>query len=96
MKTVEALIILILLSALATVGTTSCSEPPPLKLTLKQRDWVDTIYLKRVDSLRIALDSLCTANYEEKVTRLTDSLVAVRRAEEEALRQKYLRQQQPQ
>lgn len=70
-------------------GLTNCSETPPLKLTLEQRDLVDTIYLKKVQTLGPALDSACEVGWEQRLKEALDSILAVRRAEEEALRVKY-------
>ena len=67
----------------------ACSEPPPLKLTLTQRDLVDTLYLRRVNGLGPQLDSACKAQREPELKRLLDSVLLVRRSEEEKLRAKY-------
>lgn len=66
-----------------------CSEPPPLKLTLEQREWVDTLYLRQVEGLGARLDSQCLERREKELQALADSIVAVRRHEEELLRAKY-------
>lgn len=79
--------------ALAFSGN-GCSEPPPLKLTAAQRDQVDTLYLKQVAVLGKELDSLCTLQTPERVQQLVDSLLEIRRQEEELLRQRYLKSQQ--
>ncbi len=70
-------------------GITSCSEPPPLKLTLSQREAADTLYLEKVRTLGPQLDSLCQANREERLARAVDSILNVRRSEEAELRAKY-------
>lgn len=71
------------------MGATSCSEPPPLKLTLSQREMADTVYLEKVKTLGPQLDSLCAANREERLARAVDSILNVRRSEEAELRAKY-------
>ena len=67
----------------------SCSDPPPLKLTLQQREWVDTLYFRRIEGMSARMDSLCIQKRERILPALTDSILAVRREEEEALRAKY-------
>lgn len=67
----------------------SCSDPPPLKLTLQQREWVDTLYFRRIEGMSVRMDSLCVEKRERILTALTDSILTVRREEEEALRAKY-------
>lgn len=69
---------------------TSCSEPPPLKLTSTQRTEVDTLYLRIVNPLGRQLDSICGANRAQKIQILIDSMRNIRLSEEEKLRLKYL------
>ncbi|MBV6427037.1 MAG: hypothetical protein KIPDCIKN_01550 [Haliscomenobacter sp.] len=71
------------------MGFPSCSEPPPLKLTLSQREMADTLYLEKVKTLGPQLDSLCAAKREERLARAVDSILNVRRSEEAELRAKY-------
>lgn len=71
----------------------SCDDGPPPAFTSAQREWIDTLYLRRVSALRPRLDSICEANFNTNVLRLADSLVQVRRAEEAALRKRALGQQ---
>ncbi len=71
------------------MGATSCSEPPPLKLTLSQREMADTLYLEKIKTLGPQLDSLCAAKREERLARAVDSILNVRRSEEAELRAKY-------
>ena len=77
------------LSFASLLALSACSEPPPLKLTLTQRDLVDTMYLRRVNGLGPQLDSACQAQREPELKRLLDSVLLVRRSEEEKLRAKY-------
>jgi hypothetical protein len=70
---------------------TSCSEPPPLKLTSTQRTEVDTLYLRIVNPLGKQLDSICEANRAGKILYLIDSMRNIRLSEEEKLRLKYLK-----
>lgn len=72
-------------------GVYSCGEKPPLRLTTAQRDQVDTLYLRAINQggLSAKMDSLCTATQEAMVQHLVDSMLQVRRDEEEALRKKY-------
>lgn len=67
----------------------SCSDPPPLKLTLEQREWVDTLYLRRIEGMAARMDSQCLEKQARLLKPLTDSILAVRRGEEAALRAKY-------
>lgn len=77
------------LSGVVLLFLNACSEPPPLKLTLQQRDMVDTIYLQKVQTLGPQLDSLCLVNREARLKKAVDSILAIRRSEEEKLRIKY-------
>jgi hypothetical protein len=81
--------VVFLLSWTALPVLNACSEPPPLKLTLQQRDMVDTIYLQKVQTLGPQLDSLCLVNRETRLKNAVDSILAIRRSEEEKLRTKY-------
>ena len=69
----------------------SCGEKPPLRLTTIQRDQVDTLYLRAINQGGVAaeMDSLCQAKREIEIKILVDSMLQVRRAEEQALRDKY-------
>lgn len=74
-------------------GVFSCGEKPPLRLTSVQREQVDTLYLRKVNQGGLAreMDSLCTATQEARVQHLVDSMLQVRRKEEEELRKRYAR-----
>jgi len=71
----------------------ACSDPPPLKLTARQRDQVDTLYKERVIPQNERLDSICAARFESEVKAAVDSIMKVRKAEENRLREKYQKQQ---
>lgn len=75
------------------LGFVSCGEKPPLKLTTAQRDQVDTLYLREVNQGGLAktMDSLCTATQASRIQHLVDSMLQVRRKEEEELRKRYTR-----
>lgn len=66
----------------------SCTEPPPVSLSAEDRAQIDTIYAERVQVLRTQLDSQCEARFEASVQRAVDSMLPIRRAEEERLRQR--------
>jgi len=70
----------------------ACEEPPPLRLTSRQRERVDSLYVNAVKALNEEMDSICTLRYETELPQLVDSLVQVRRSEEARLRKKYQRQ----
>jgi hypothetical protein len=67
----------------------ACSDPPPLKLTLEQREWVDTLYFRRIEGMSARMDSQCIEKQARLLKPFTDSILAVRREEEAALRAKY-------
>ncbi|MDX2067446.1 MAG: hypothetical protein SFV55_03410 [Haliscomenobacter sp.] len=71
----------------------SCGEKPPLRLTTAQRDQVDTLYLRAINQggLSAEMDSLCNSNQKANIQHLVDSMLQVRRKEEEDLRKRYAR-----
>ena len=71
----------------------SCGEKPPLRLTTAQRDQVDTLYLRAINKggLLAEMDSLCSHTQAARVQHLVDSMLQVRRKEEEDLRKRYAR-----
>jgi hypothetical protein len=73
------------------VGLTSCSEPPPLRLTSRQRERVDSLYVDSVKVLNREMDSLCDVRFETELSEMVDSLIQLRLDEEALLRQKYQR-----
>ena len=86
-RTEQVVFVLGLLSVL----TLACEEKPPLKLTTNQRDEVDTLYLRAINKggLAAEMDSLCKAKREVEIKVLVDSMLRVRREEEEELRLRY-------
>ncbi|MCO6486882.1 MAG: hypothetical protein J5I98_00625 [Phaeodactylibacter sp.] len=92
MKSVKALLVAPLLAALLA----GC-EPPeeaPIRLTSRERIRIDTLANQQIDSLRPIMDSICDAAYQEMLDRAVDSLVDVRKREEEKLRARIQREQQ--
>lgn len=80
---------LITVLSLLFLATSACEEDAPLKLTAAQRDQLDTLFTAQVRDLNAELDSLCRKRYEEKLDQVVDSILRVRKAQEEALRKKY-------
>ncbi len=75
---------------------TACGErqeEPLPELTYRQREIVDTLYMEYVTGMRPVLDSICEAQFEDRVARAVDSLLRVRRAEAERLRSRVLQEQ---
>lgn len=77
------------LSATACQGDTQTQ----FRLTSRERAQVDTIFSRQVDSLRLALDSLCTIQQDEMMESVIDSLLEARKADEEKLRKRILQKQ---
>lgn len=84
----DTLLILLLLA----MGLAACSEPPPLRLTAKQREVVDSMYVDSVKLLNDEMDRLCSIRFVQELPLLVDSLIEVRLEEEARLRKKYSRQ----
>lgn len=59
-----------------------------IKLSYSERRVVDTLYNEAIQSISANLDSLCDVNYEENVQLMTDSILQMRRLDEERLRRK--------
>ncbi len=72
----------------------SCVEPPPDKLTSRQRTQVDTVFSKIVADLRAETDSLCEVTMETKLWAAVDSIVQVRREEEIRIRRRLMKNEQ--
>ncbi len=77
---------LLLLAVLSFLG--ACAEEAPVSLDQEARVLIDTMYIQEVRVLRPELDSLCELEFEDRVAELVDSLLPIRRAEEERLRQR--------
>lgn len=56
------------------------------RLTSQERREVDTLVVKQVEELRSYMDSVCAAEFDERITRITDSLVQERLEDELRLR----------
>ena len=69
----------------------ACVEPPPEKLTRRQKTQADTIYSKLVAGLRAETDSLCEIMMETKLQAVVDSLVQLRKEEEARIRQRLMK-----
>lgn len=74
------------------LGLLACSEPPPLRLTAKQRELVDSMYIDSVKLLNEEMETLCSVRFVKELPALVDSIIEVRLAEEARLREKYSRQ----
>jgi hypothetical protein len=69
----------------------SCVEPPPDRLSSRQRTQVDTIFSKIVSDLRAETDSLCEVMMETQLQAAVDSIVQVRREEEMKIRRRLMK-----
>ncbi|GAB5555207.1 MAG: hypothetical protein Sapg2KO_47980 [Saprospiraceae bacterium] len=79
----------IALFALFLIQLSACQEAPPLKLTSRQWEQLDTLYSQEVKGLATQLDSLCDEYYANNLDATVDSLLKIRRLQEQSLRQKY-------
>lgn len=57
-----------------------------IRLSSRERQVVDTLYAAQLEPIRTRLDSLCEADFERSVQVAVDSIMAIRRLEEERLR----------
>jgi hypothetical protein len=83
-----------LIASLLIVGALSfqsCTEPPPDRLSSRQRTQVDTIFSKIVSDLRAETDSLCEVMMETQLQAAVDSIVQVRREEERKIRRRLMK-----
>ncbi|HHM21861.1 MAG TPA: hypothetical protein ENJ20_07535 [Bacteroidetes bacterium] len=62
----------------------SCTPDPPPTLRFKDRQIVDSLFRKNVDSLKPLLDSLCDLRFDSAVRYAVDSIIREREAEKEA------------
>lgn len=69
----------------------SCADPPPDRLSSRQRTQVDTIFSKIVADLRAETDSLCEVMMETQLQAAVDSIVQLRREEERKIRQRLMK-----
>ncbi len=65
-----------------------------VRLSANDRQVVDTIYLRRLDSLRPLWDTLCITNRDRWIKEAVDSLVRTRLEEEARLRERIKKQEQ--
>lgn len=59
----------------------ACTASSDDKLSVTERQMVDTLYTNRVKELRPLLDSICEVQQDSLVARVADSLIQVRMAE---------------
>ncbi len=63
-------------------------------MTYKERDFVDSLFRKQVDSLRPLYDSLCTARFDSALQFKVDSMMKERTAEIERYLEKIKQESQ--
>lgn len=89
----NASICLLLLGAL--LQWTGCESPETgIRLTSSERIRIDSLAKKQIDSLVPILDSLCRVNEDTLIQRGLDSIIELRRREEQILRDRIKRKQQ--
>jgi len=59
----------------------SCTEEAPTTLLVKDRNLIDSLYLKEVGELKPEFDSLCELNFDKRVAELVDSILQERQEE---------------
>ncbi|MEY2904695.1 MAG: hypothetical protein RJA52_711 [Bacteroidota bacterium] len=65
----------------------SCSDQNmPIQMSSIHRDKADTIYLEKIVGLRDSLDTACSNNFEIEVQIALDSILKVRKIEEQKIR----------
>lgn len=80
-KYLPALLIAIL------AGLSSCEpEETSIRLTSSERIRIDSLAKKQIDTLAPFIDSLCTVQHDDMVQQALDSIIALRKAEEQKLR----------
>ncbi len=67
-----------------------CAEDPPPRLTGYHLQKVDTLYRAGMDSLAQILDSTCAAQHDDRLQKMVDSLIRIRKAEEQKMRDRLL------
>lgn len=83
------LLILIFLSACGGKKNTAAK----VRLSSNERALMDSLYIKKIETLRPEWDSLCEARYETAVAQAVDSLITTRLEEEIRLRARINQQQ---
>lgn len=65
----------------------SCTnQNASIQMSSIHRDKADTIYLDKIAGLRDSLDSACLANFEMEVQKAMDSIIEIRKIEEQKIR----------
>lgn len=66
----------------------ACNRPEniKIKLTSRERALIDTMYMEKIKALRPYWDSLCAVAHDSLLQIAVDSIIKVRRIEEEQLR----------
>lgn len=83
-----------MLSILVIIASMSSCTEREVRLSVNDRQIVDTIYLSRLDSLRPLWDTLCATNRVSMLQHTVDSLVRTRREEEARIRERIKQQVQ--
>jgi hypothetical protein len=74
---------------------TACEEKASqIRLTSSERIRIDTLSKQQIDSLIPVLDSLCETRYDSLVQYALDSIIELRRSEEQKIRERLKQQQQ--
>lgn len=85
------------LAVLLAIGASACEEPETsIRLTSRERVQIDTIATRQIDSIRLVMDSVCINDYPGIMHSALDSLLELRRKEEEKLRARIKRELQQQ
>ncbi len=73
----------------------ACGEQPEttIRLTSSERIRIDSLSKKQIDSLAPIADSICEANQAQMVEQALDSIIELRKAEEQTLRERIKRKQ---
>ena len=64
----------------------ACREEIPLKLTSRQAELADTLFVRQATKIRPILDSACDASFDARVQQAVDSMLVIRLQEEAELR----------
>lgn len=67
-----------------------CAEDPPPRLTGYHLQKVDTLYRAGIDSLAVIMDSVCADRHDDRLQEMVDSLIRLRKAEEQKMRERLL------
>lgn len=61
----------------------ACTPDPPPTLNYKDRQFVDSLFRREVDSLKPILDSICEIRFDSSVQAAVDSIITERESEKE-------------